>query len=310
MKKLSNKILIITLLVLAVGFVLSRLFRSPGLESNLRKDLMQLDTAKITEVRILPSGHRDEELKLVREGYHWKVSKGKQQSQSDEALVRSLLSLVRQVKAQRMVTHKKERSEEFNVGEKSTHVSIYQNSTKKVDFQIGKTGFTSAADGSFSGGYTYLRLTDENEVYAVEGFFESGFNRAYNDWRDKTLVRLRKEDINKIFFHYPSDTGFVAEKRDSVWYVTHLGIDAGLINTYLARLSSARMNEFADGFVPPHQADVIIQINGSRGSDERVEGWKGDGKWTVTSSLQKGVYFSGTETAVKELFISKKKLIR
>src|SRR5258708_775464 len=180
MKKLSNKILVITLLVLGAGFILSRLFWSPGLESNLRKDLIQLDASKITEVRIWPSSHPGEELKLVREGYRWKVSKGKRRSQSDDALVKSLLSLARQVKAQRMVSRKKEKWEELNVGEKGTHVSIYENSTKKADFQVGKTGFTSAADGSFSGGYTYLRLTDENEVYAVEGFFESGFNRAYD----------------------------------------------------------------------------------------------------------------------------------
>ena len=113
MKKLSNKILIITLLLLAAVFVLSRLFLAPGRGSNLRKDLVKLDTAGITDVRIRPSSHPEAEVILHREGRQWSVSKEKQQSETDEGLVKSMLGMLLHVEAQRMVSHKKEKWEDF-----------------------------------------------------------------------------------------------------------------------------------------------------------------------------------------------------
>ena len=297
------------MLLLAGLFVLSRLFHSPGKESNLRKDLVRLDTSKINEVRILPSSHREEEIKLVREGYRWKVIMGQQQAETDEGLVKSMLGMMRQIQAQRMVSHRKNKWEDFNVGEKGTQVSVFEDSGKKADFLVGKTGFTQTPEGGFGGAYTYLRLKDENEVYVVEGFFDSGFNRAFNDWRNKAFLRLRKNDINMISFQYPSDTGFVAEKKDSVWFVAHLGADASSMENYLNQLSNKNLNEFADGFVPPGQAKIIIQISQHGGTPEKVEGWKQDGKWILTSTLQKGVYFSSPESAAKSLLIGKKKLL-
>jgi len=58
MKKLNNKILIGALVVLVGVFALSRWLRSPGLESNLRKQLLSLDTTNINEVRIKPANYK------------------------------------------------------------------------------------------------------------------------------------------------------------------------------------------------------------------------------------------------------------
>ena len=137
MKKLSNKILIVTFLLLAAVFILSRLFLAPGRGSNLRKDLVKLDTAGVTDVRILPSSHPEAEVILHREGRRWKVSKEKQQSETDEGLVKSMLGMLVRVEAQRMVSRKKEKWEEFNAGEKGTHIAVYENSKKKADFVVG-----------------------------------------------------------------------------------------------------------------------------------------------------------------------------
>lgn len=107
MKKLSNKMLIIALVLLVAVFVLSRLLRAPGLDSNLRKILVQVDTAKVSEVRIRPSGYPDEEISLRRSGNHWKVVRAKQESEADEALVKSMIGMLVRVEPQRLVSRKK-----------------------------------------------------------------------------------------------------------------------------------------------------------------------------------------------------------
>src|SRR6476660_2193399 len=116
MKKLSNKILVIGFVVLIGAFAASRFFRSPGLESNLRTELLKLDTADISEIRILPSRERTEELKLKREGNSWKVVKGDRTEQGSQATIKGVLGSLVNMQAQRLVSRKKEKWEEYNVG--------------------------------------------------------------------------------------------------------------------------------------------------------------------------------------------------
>jgi hypothetical protein len=73
MKKLNNKILIGALVGLVAVFALSRWLRAPGLESNLKKELLSLDTASINEVRIKPANYKPLEVVLKKEGNKWKV---------------------------------------------------------------------------------------------------------------------------------------------------------------------------------------------------------------------------------------------
>ena len=145
MKKLSNKILLAGLVVLVGIFVASRFFRSPGLESNLRKDLLTLDTAKIDEIKILPSKERTEELRLVREGNLWKVIKGTRQEPASKSSVKNLLSSLN-MEAQQMVSRKKEKWEEFNVGNNSTHVTVFSEGNKRADFHVGRATELSGRD--------------------------------------------------------------------------------------------------------------------------------------------------------------------
>jgi Domain of unknown function (DUF4340) len=310
MKKLSNKILLVGLVVLVGIFVASRFLRSPGLESNLRKDLLKLDTARISEVRILPSKEHQEELRLTRTGYDWKIIKGNRQEPTSKTSVKGLLQSLGGIKAERLASRKKEKWEEYNVGDNSTHVTVYTDGKKTADFHVGKLGFTQNGSGNFGGSYTYVRLSDENETYAVEGFLESTFNNGFDDWRDKTLLKLNKEAITKVSFLYPADSGFVAEKKDSVWYIGNDKADVSKTENFLNTISSKYMSAFADGFTPVSAADLTMQVDGKGGNLLKLEAWKKDEtEWILTSSQQKGVYFSSKgSSGVSDMFVAKSKL--
>src|SRR5882672_7871277 len=103
MKKLSNKILLIGLAVLILIFAASRFFRSPKRESNLRKDLLKLDTAVVNEVRIHPSKDNSEELRLTRSGNSWRVSKGSRTEPANRSAIEGVLGTIANLQAQRMV---------------------------------------------------------------------------------------------------------------------------------------------------------------------------------------------------------------
>ncbi len=155
-----------------------------------------------------------------------------------------------------------------------------------------------------------MRLSDEDEVYTVEGFLESSFNNSFNDWRDKTLLKLNKSDITKISFRYPADSSFVLDKRDSVWFVGNEKAEPSKVEGLLNQFTSKYLNEFADGFMPSAQADVVLQIDGSAGSLATVEAWKAEPDWILTSSTQKGVYFSSKGTSViNDVLVGRRKLV-
>jgi len=303
MKKLSNKILIITLVVLVSIFVLSRIFRSPSLESNLKKDLVELDTSKITEVRIQPSKEPGKELKLLRKGNNWKILGDAKEADAEAGTVESMLGVVKNLKAQRMVTRKKEKWETFEVGEASSRVMVYAGTDKLADFRVGKTGFNQGQGGGLSGAYTYIRLTNENEVYSSEGFIGSHFNRTFNDWRNKTFLKVTREDVAKFEFIYP-DSSFVLEKRDSLWFVNNMKANESKVTQYFSKIRFKNVSEFEEGFTQQGKPLLTIQINGGTGPIATAQAWpKNEEEWVLASTFQDGVYFSGkTSGVINEIF--------
>jgi len=304
MKKLNIKILIAVFVGLVTLFVVSRLFRSPGLESNLKKTLVDVDTAAVTEVRIQPAKDRANEIRLVKEGKNWQVATTRQKALSDRGAVNSMLGVVRGMKIQRMAARKKEKWESFQVADNSTHVTLLADGKAVADFHVGKTG--TAQGAGYGSVYTYVRVSDEREVYAVEGFIESHFNRVFNDWRNKAFLRLKGEDLTKITFVYPSDSGFVVMKKDSLWQVGNEKADVGKVSLFTSALGYKNLTDFDDAFVAPGAAPVVVRFEGKNGVLASVEAWKSGDHWTLKSTEQNSVYFTAQPTALKDFLVGRR----
>lgn len=307
MKKFSNKFLLITLAVLVGIFVLSRVFRSSKLESNIRKELVILDTARVTEVRIKSSATEGEELKLIKTGSNWKVVSGTKEAGTEPGVVKSMLGVAMNLNVQRLVSRKKEKWETFEVGENSTRVTIFDGAEKLADFRVGKFGFPQGQQqgNGIQGMYTYVRLTNEDEVYTSEGFIASHFNRSFDQWRDKTFLKV-KEGVSRIDFIYP-DSSFVLEKRDTLWYVGSDRAVDSKVTQYLNKIKFKNISEFEDSTIQPGGTSVKLQIAGVAGTLATAQAWpKNEEDWILSSSFQDGVYFSGKRSGViKEIFPGK-----
>ncbi len=311
MKKINNKILAIALLVLIGLFVVGKLFRSPQLESNLRKELVVLDTAKVTELRMMPANRKGEVVKITRQGKQWMLEKEGKKLLADETSVKSVLGLLQKIEAQRMVSRKKEKWDAYQVGESSTQVSVYYGTKLQADVRLGKSGFNQSNAGMYGGGaYTYVRLADEEEVYMVDGFLETTFSRPFNDWRNRSLMKVPRDLITKISFQYPADSSFVLEKRDSVWLVNGAPADLPKVTNYLGNIALKNLSSFADDFLATGPPDVSVVVEGAGTTLATLEGWKRETDWVLRGSEQKEVYFSSSgSTAEKDLLIGKNQLL-
>jgi hypothetical protein len=308
MKKINNKLLVIGLLALVTIFALSRVFRSPKLEGNLRKELVKIDTAKVTEVRIATA--TPGMLRLLKEGTNWFVQDGDKKYAADRDAVKGVIGTISALDAQRMVSRKQDKWETYNVGEKGINVSVYYGSNVESEFKVGKTGINQTrGNNQFNNGggieaYTYVRMSGEDEVYIVDGFLESSFNRELNDWRDHSFLRIPKDLVQKISFNYP-DSGFVLEKKDSLWNVAGQQVAETVVTPFLQTLSYKNITTFSDS-APAGNAQLSMTINGSAGEIGKVEAWKTEQGWVLRSSQQPGVFFKGTEpNGVSDVFVGR-----
>lgn len=317
MKKLNNKILLIVLGVLIGIFVLVRLFRAPALESNLKKELTLVDTSKVTLIKLWPEATNGSEIQFVRSGNKWSIKKDNKEYNLEQGAASSLMSYLVKMVPQKMVTRKKEKWTDYQVGDSATHVQLFAGKDNVADIRIGKIGFDQAqlqqmqqqqqfGRGGFNGGYTYVRLEGEDEVYTVDGFLSSSFNRELNDWRDKSLLRIKKDNVTKIAFNYP-DSGFVADKREKKWWIGDQMADSTKFKTYLNQLEYKNASSFADDFNPNRQPDISLNIDGAAGPLATLQAWKRETDWVVTSTHQPGVYFSTEGSGIYNTVFERRK---
>jgi len=316
MKKLNNKTLILILIALVGIFVLVRLFRTPALESNLKKELVAIDTSKVTLIKVWSRSERGGEIQFVKGTMKWTMKKGDKQYNLEQGTANSLLGYVINLAPQKMVTRKKEKWDAFQVGDSSTRVQFLADSDVLADVRIGRVGFNQNqmqqqqqfGGGGFGGAFTYVRLNSEDEVYTVDGFLEPSFNRSLNDWRDKSLLRIKKDQVVKVLFNYP-DSGFVADKREKKWWVGNTLADSVKFNSYLSQLEYKNASTFVDDFSPARPPDISLNIDGATGPIATVQAWKREKDWVITSTLQSGVYFSSESSGIfSSVFDSKKDL--
>jgi hypothetical protein len=312
MKKLNNKILFGFLIGLAAIFALSRVFRASKRQSNLRTELLKIDTAAVNKVLLFAAVEKGKEIALNREGNKWIAKKEKSTARTEQGSVNNAIATLANLKPLRLITKKKEKWNDYSVGDSGTRVQLYKGDVVLADMHVGRVGFNQSSDGQFNPGgiFTYVRLTNENEVYAVEGFLESSFNRSYKDWRDKSFLRVTKEQITEVQFLYPADSSFVLTKKDKSWWIGSDQADSTKVNSYLSQLEFKNANDFADEFLAMGKGDVSIQLRGAPGVIANVEGWKRPTDWVLKSSWQPAVYFSSENSGlVKTLFEPRKNFL-
>ncbi len=301
MKRFNNKILIIILAVLAGAFVLTRVFRSPARESNLDSDALAVDTAAIDRILLYPAIENHTEVKLTKDVDGWTVSHDNTTGRANEDRIETLLSRLAALKPERIVTRKEEKWDEYDVSDSAgTEISVFAGSDEVAHFRVGKESM----------GVTFVRKSADEEVYAVTGSAGSAFNVKFDDWRDPYLLRLTKDDITRIEFTYPADSGFVLVRKAQTWMVDDSPADSARTDNYLNKLKVKKLTQFDNEFSASSPSDVTMKIDA--GVPLVVKGWRvSPEKWILESDLQPGAYFSDENGVVaKDIFPAKKTLLK
>jgi hypothetical protein len=300
-KRFDNKKLLYVFGILAVILLLTFIFKIPKEKSTLKVSLIDMDTNSVTRVVIIPKFSAGAPFEFVKENNMWIVKQGNLVSKPARGAIQNIFNEIISLKPQGLAAVDKSKWIEFELTDSlSTRIKFLNIKGKELaDIQIGKFTFKRPDNsyGSYGGnnieGTSFVRVNNEKEIYAVDGFLALSFSGKFSDWRDKSFVRFKKEDVLKVTFKFPADSSYVLRKKEPGWQVGDIEADTTTVKNYLNTLSYLDGQDIKDGYKPDSNPEFLIIAEGNNLLNFTVNCYseKGSNDYILSSSLYPEIYF-------------------
>jgi hypothetical protein len=231
--KISNLKLVLGLVLLGLVYLATAYFDSSK-SQELDKQLVNIDTARISNITIITP---DETVDLQKENNQWniKLNTGKSIPAVDSK-VHSLITQLINIHPDRLAAKDKSKWVDYQVDSTGIRLKVQQDDVLALDMIIGQSASTS-----------YLRLSDEVEVYASDGFGGLNNHDNINHFRDNTFVKMQTDSIQSISFMYPGDSSFQIINESGRWHFDDGSIaDSVKIAAYLQKLDLKYNDNFSN----------------------------------------------------------------
>jgi hypothetical protein len=252
-RKFNYRILLGAFILLLALVVVSKIIESRKGDSSFRTDLLAFDTSKVSSISITQGIDFNKSVNLEKGTKGWIVSQAGKTYKADGSVIQSLMTELAGTRIERIASKTKDKWKEFEVTDSlAIKVQIRQGSKYLLDLLIGKFNWQPSDNpynrqGTIS---SFIRLADEPEVYAINGFLRMSFGSDPAAYRNKKIVEIDKEKLNQLNFSY-KDSSFRVEKTNGKWLVDGTPAD------------SARTIEFLDNFMRISGSDFHEPVEGS-----------------------------------------------
>ncbi|NOY36402.1 MAG: DUF4340 domain-containing protein [Chlorobi bacterium] len=307
-KKNNVKTLLIVFIVL-IGILALLQIRTRKTESSLKRDLIKVDTAKVTSIILYPQAEKGAALEITRKGDKWRIKKGKKEAPVEAGSVRNMLNEIIHIRPKRLAAVSDTAWDDYSVTDSTaTRLVVQEGHKKTLDLYIGK--FTVDKNAQMYGGYqgrvmgsSYIRPGNQKEVYEVDGFLALSFNQNFDAWRDHLFIRTTRSNLRKFTFTYPADSGFVVQYADSLWNVEGAPADSAGMANYLADWTFRRYADFADNYDPPANPDFQITAEGNNMDPVVIKAYR-DPRYhfVMNSSMNPETWFADKDSSIYKMF--------
>ena len=299
-KMFSNKTLLILFAVLLIIAVLIIMKNNSGSESTFKTELIDIDSSAVSQVIIIPKGDKEKEVKLFKDNDGiWKVDIGNGKSAViEDGKLDNIFTQVLSIKANRLVAKDDSKWKEFGVDSSATRVEFYEGNDKTLDLVIGRFSFQQPRTMN-----TFVRLTDEDEVYEVEGYLGITFNKKADDFRNNTIISGDMANWTNVDYEYPADSSFQLVKVGDKWTVAGgMEIDSAATVNELRKLSNISGSGFIEDVVMDSlkTPEMTLLISMLDGESVKVDAYKYKDGYVIHSSLNPDAYFDGGKNKLLE----------
>ncbi len=298
-------------MLLAV-FALSRLTRIRPGNATLMTDVVSIDTSQVNAFTLYPQAEGGGALAFERSGGGWQVTRGDVTAPASDRTVRSLLAEISSLRAEQLVSRDPGKWSDYSVSDSlGSRIVIREGGREVLDLVVGRFQYQAPTGNNPNmygqnrvTGKTYIRLSGEDEVYSVDGFFALSVNRGFNQWRNNVLARVNESQLTGLRLDYPSDSGFVARKSEGDWQVAGLPADSARMEQYLNRLRNVTHSDFADHKRPEGEPDYRLTLEGNNMSPVMIRAYDdGDSTYLINSSINPTTWFrTGYNPLFRQLF--------
>ena len=304
--KISVKTLagLFVVLLLIVAYLL---FFKSGEERSFRKDLVNIDTAKVNEIYIYPK-NKKEEIYLKKDASGWKVKiAGDKYVPAQKNKVVNMLNDLMKVKPAGLAARDNSKWHEFQVDSSGTRIKVMENGEPSLDIVIGRFAFQQPNSVS-----TYVRLSNDVDVYRTDGYLGISFSRSANDFRNSTVIESNKTKWAKLSYRYPSDSSFVLVHQEKRWKIGNTLTDSLKTEQLLNSLGHVTSTDFNDNFTPGQFTqpayDLVIDLNDT--TSIRVNAFIDSSKVILHSSQNPESYFTAKKDLLSRIFLSPQRLLK
>ncbi len=271
--KLSLKNLLIILGVLLVVYFAVQLTKREGRSKSLKSELVAIDTTKVTKVEI--SGPKGE-VTLTKNEDEWTVTLPTGEKNTKENVVKNLLQTLNTIEPSRLASRKKETWKDYEVDSTGTRVKVYNRDKIDTDIVLGRFGVEGQRNF-----YSFVRLFEDENVYVSNGFMKMSIYESPNDYRDNSVLRLKKDSLTQVTFSYPEGTFSLQKNND--WFIESERADSASVANFLQGLNFATSKEFHD-IENTSSYTHSVTFSFSNAADITIEGIQENGDLIIKSS--------------------------
>lgn len=296
------------LVILTIVITIKERKKDPG---NFKSDIVNIKPSDITQIEFIP-GQSEESYKIKKtDKGEWEIIRETEQFGAQTNLVDDLLYQVTKLKAKQVVAKTSQKWEDYHVNDSlGSRLVLYKDNNVLADLIIGRMTFTQSRNPyqQYPDALSYVRLGNDESVYAVEGMLKMMVSQKPDDFRDGHIVKCETQDLRNIRFTNPGDSSLVLAKADTIWKIGDQKADSLNTQNYLNNLRRFTNRNFASSNIVEGKTPVYeLVIEGNNMEMIKVKAFPGEGdSHYVTSSINKETVFNLDKSEFERLFKGKK----
>ena len=307
---MKSKTLIFILLILVVILGVNYYLENKNGDRTLLADLVEADTSAITAFSIYPNEFDKQEVRFVRGNDDWKVQYDGKSVNADKSTIFAMLRDLQDLKPTRLASTSKDKWEKYEVTDSlGLSAKIEVDGDVVADLVFGKFDYNQQKQSAAS----YVRLADQDEVYAVKAYLSMTFNREPEAFRNRSLIMADQFKWTRVTYTYPGDSSFVLTKDgNGYWMADGMAVDSLACANYLASMSRLGGHTYVDEFDPA----VATPSHTITFEGENVETitlnaypWDHPHYQVLVSSKNPSTYISGNNDLFNRTFVPRSKLM-
>ena len=293
-KKKNNRILIIAFIVLLVAAGANELIKSLKGERTFRKDIIEYQANDIKKISIFPKNAGNRNVDLYLEDTVWKLKVDGKLFATDQEMIKGIIDELANMTPERLVATNRDSWKEYEITDSvGVKVIVYGPKNDKTEITLGRFSYNQATRKPS----TFVRVNNDKEVYAAEGYLSMTFNREINSLRDKNIFRGNQNDLTQISFNYPADSSYTLNRQDGKWLMNGGAVDSTRMAGYLTTVCYLIGNGFRDDFIPASVTSEPLKIimTGNNMKPIEIKAYRDAVGTVLNSSENSATYFSGEE---------------